>query len=341
MILYGLVPTSSIAATHAFGTGVIGIATNKYAYPLVGHVNFDAGQTVIDQRKATGLPYRRTGAGYEYQQGVKSPTTTWEFDANAYNLALPLWLLFQKGTTEASAGASSVKTYESYTCTTGVEMETFAALLKRMECGTVGSSQRILGAIVRSITFTAESNNPLKASVEFVGADISVTYSAENAVFTFDTNDPLIWGSSDANVYVSPAGNSPGTAINVDTWSVTISNNSVAKQYEKDTVQKFIMQDFSVEGTIKIPWGAAAGGGGTLVDDLITGDDMYIAIYWGSKTGASSGDFALMLNARITAVEMSYDDEVAQDITFSGAYDGTNPPAQIVLHDGAVDRSIP
>ncbi len=341
-ILYGLVPATTITSTHVFGTGVIGIATNKYAYPMVGHPNFDPGQTVIDQRKAIGIATRRTGAGFEYQQGVKSPVTTWEFDGNAYNLTLPLWLLFQKGTTQATTGDSFVKTYLAPTCTTGVEMEQFGVLLKRMECGTVSSSQRILGAVVRSITFTAESNTPLRVSVEFVGADIDVTYSAENAVLTFDTNDPLIWGASSTEVKISPAGDvGAATEINVDSWSVTISNNIVAKQYGQNTVQKFIVQDFTVEGTIKVPWGASAGGGGTLVDDLITGDDMYMSLSWGSITGASSGDFAIILNARITGVEMSTDDEVAQDVTFSGAFDGTNAAISIVLHDGAKDHSIP
>ncbi len=340
-IIYGLVPATTITSTHAFGTGVISINDDVYAYPLVGHPNFDPGQTVIDQRKAVGIATRRTGPGFEYQQGVKSPVTTWEFDANAYNLVLPLWLLFQKGTTEAASGASFVKTYIAPTCTTGVEMEQFGVLLKRMECGSVTSAQRILGAVVRSITFTAESNTPLKVSVEFVGADIGVAYNAQNAVLTFDTNDPLIWGASSTEVKIDPAGGGAGTEINVDSWSVTISNNVIGKQYGQSTVQKFIVQDFTVEGTIKVPWGAAAGGKNVLVEDLISGDDMYMSLSWGSITGASSGDFAIILNVRITNVEMSHDDEVAQDITFSGADDASLSAVQIILHDGAQDRSIP
>ena len=65
--------------------------------PLINHPNFEAGTQIINQRKATGTSYRDTSTGMEYQQGVATPTTSWEFDINSKNMSRILWSLFQKG----------------------------------------------------------------------------------------------------------------------------------------------------------------------------------------------------------------------------------------------------
>jgi hypothetical protein len=333
-ILYGAGPAASITATFAFGTGAIGVASNDYCWPLTNQPHYDPGQTIIDARKAIGLAVRRTGSGYEFQQGVKQPTTSWEFDANAYNLAFPLWMLFQKGTTEGTGTDEFTKTYNSPTCTEGVEVERFANVLKRMQCGSSSTAQRIKGAIVRSITLTAESNTPLKAVIEWVGADLETDYNAGSTTLQFDTNDPLIWGASTAGATVA------GTATNIDSWSITVSNNAVQKNYESNTVQKHILMDFTVEGTVKIPWGAATVGGKEQIDNFMNGTDVALNFYWGaSATPASSGEISIKTNARYTGVDMSYDDEVALDLPFIGAYDGTNAAIEVVLLDG-LDRGI-
>ena len=335
---YGaILQASSISATRGFGAGSgIGISSDKYAIPLVEHADINAGINIIDQRKAIGIAQRSVATGHcEFLQGTKAPTTTWEFDANAYNLAPFLWLLFQKGATEGTT-ALFTKIFDPPTATEGAECEVWANLLRIMEEGSTAHSTRGTGFIVRSITLSSEGFSPLRASVEMIGSDVSYVYNATGATMTFDSNCGLVFGG--ASGVTTTLG---GTAVNLEGFSITITNNAIARNYGQQTVQKFITGDYTVEGNFKVFWGDSNFGQETELTKWISGTDQQLNIYWGSAGGATTaGDLSIKSNIRYSSAAVETDEEIGNAMSFVGVYDGTNDAIEITLADG-YDRSIP
>lgn len=323
--------TTSIGTTQTFVAGSMGVATSKFAIPLINHPDLNPGQEIIDQRKAIGISQRSVDTGHcEFLQGTVMPTSTWEFDGNAYNLAPILWLLFQGGTSESG----TVKTYDPPTATEGPACEVWANLGRRMEAGTASKSTKVYGAICRSITLSAEGYSPLKVSAEFIGAGIGHTYNAQPWVTTFDSNCGVVWGgTSGATCELA------GTTVQLEGFTMTITNNAIPRHYGSNTVQKFITGDITVEGSITVFWGDSNHGQESEITDFINGTDNLLEIYWGSKTGASAGDIDIKVNARYTGANVVAEDEIGIELPFIGVKDASNDAIEVVLADG-ISRGV-
>jgi len=327
--------TGTIGVTQTFIAGSMGITTSEFAIPLINHPDLNPGQEIIDQRKAIGRSQRSVGTGHcEFLQGTKMPNTTWEFDGNAYNLAPFLWALFQGGSSEGTGTAKFTKTFDPPTATEGPACEVWMNLGRLMEAGTSAHSTKIYGAICRSITLSAEGYSPLKVSAEMVGAGIGNVYDGEPWVHTMDSNCGLVWGGT------SGATCELGTsAVELEGFTMTITNNAIPRHYGSNTVQKFITGDITVEGSITVFWGDTNHGQEAEITDFIAGTDNLLEIYWGSKSGTSAGDLDLKVNARYTGATVVAEDEIGIELPFIGVYDGTNDAVDIVLADG-IDRGI-
>lgn len=331
---YGIVRTASISATNTFAVSTdIGVATNVFGMPITNKPFIDPGQNIIDTRKAVGVATRRVGSvanDFEFQQGVRDPKISFEFDANAYNLGLPLWMLFQKGTEEVAT--STVKTYNAPTYSEGAECETFANILANTDTG--AESQRMIGAIVESIALSGDINTPLKATVSFIGRDIDPDFDASSANITFYDKAPLMWtGTSGPTITLG------GTSIEAASFNVTINNNASPRHYNNQLATRYILGDFTAEGSITFPWGTATLGAHQAIQDFIDGANKQLVIYWGSATGASTGDFAIKLNVRYNGITLNPAEEIMVEIPFIAAYDGTNEAMEIILNDG-ITRGI-
>jgi len=333
--------TTSIGSTIDFATASgAGVGTSEYALPLINHPHIDAGLDIIDQRKAIGISQRSVATGHqEFLQGTKNPNSTWEFDGNAYNLAPFLWTLFQKGTTEGTGTAKFTKTYDPPTATEGPECEVWMLLLRKMEEATNAHSTRGTGFIVKSITLSADGFSPLRVSVELVGKDVSYVYDAQNAVFTYNTKSFLVWGgSSGATCEID------GAAVQLEGFTLTITNNAIARHYGGQDVDKFITSDYTLEGSISVFWGDsnASQDQETQLVDFVAGTDKRLHIYWGTTGGATTaGDLDILANIRYTGATLAdVDTEIVTECPFVGVYDGTYDAIQIVLSDG-IDRAIP
>ncbi len=331
---YGVIlQTSSIGATRAFGSGSgIGIgANNKFALPLINHPDINAGLNIVDQRKALGISQRSVATGHcEYLQGTKNPTTTLEFDGNAYNLAPFLWLLFQKGTTEGTGTSKFTKIFDPPTATEGAECEVWANVLRKMEEGSSAHSTRGTGFIVKSITLSSDGFSPLRASVEMIGSDVSYIYNATSALLNFNANCGVVWGG--ASGVTTILGASP---VQLEGFSITITNNAIPRNYGQQTVQKFITGDYTVDGSITVFWGDTHFGQETEITKWINGTDQLLNIYWGSVGGnTTAGDISIKTNIRYTGATVNSNDEIAIELPFIGVYDGTNDAIEITLVDG-------
>lgn len=328
---------ATVGASYDFETGKIGVDSNKYGIQLNNHPTFDPGQNIIDQEKAIGTSYRRAGAGYEFQQGTRLPTTTFEFDVTEKNIVPFLWTLFQKGLDE---GAASVylKTFGCY-LEAEDSCEAYMTLLRKMSDEDT-NSHVIGGAICRSMTLSATSGEPLRASCEMIGYNMvtDFDFNAQSSIIEYDNSAPLLWQNATVEL--------DDSAINIDGFSITITNNAVPKFYDSQHPVKYVLGRITVDGTITIPWGDTNKGSNTEFDHFVAGTDAYLEIYWGNETPSADNDFKIFTNMRYTGATNTGDDEIGTELPFVGAYDGTYPdstyPGSIIIYSGeSVNRSVP
>lgn len=316
----------STAGTFASGADYGLGAAGTFAIPLTNHPHLEPGPQIIDQRKATGVAYRRTGAGYEFQQGHLMPVFTYEFDANADTLAGFFTLLFQSGVTEG-ASTPFTKTCVPYTsngCTW------WGAAMRKMSAA-AADSHAIHGCIVRSLTLSAETGGALKASVELIGHTHTTAfdYDATPATSTFGAVNPLLWkdAGSVAGMYVA------STEVHLPGFELTFTNNATPVYYDQTEPVKYVLGDLDVTGTITIPWSQATEGANTPLDNFISGADTALHIWWGTYAGTADDDVSFKVNMRYTGAEVGGEPETGTTLPFLHAYDGTNN-VEVKISDG-------
>ncbi len=321
---------NSATVNDLFTAGDIGVESNIYAIPLIGHPAINHGQNILDVRKSTGLAYRHAGTGMEFQQTTRQPSTTWNFEVTAWNIAPFLWTLFQAGTSQAGA-TTYVKTFIPY-AEADQDFEAWLTLIRKMSDGTA-NSHVAGGMIARSINFTAESGGALNANIEMIGYN-SVTdfdLDAQASLLNFSTRASLLWQNATITL--------DGTPINIDGINFTITNNATSKFYDNVHPTKHLLGDFGVEGTVVIPWAQATEGANSQITKFIAGTDSALVVYWGNSPASANGDIAFSLNIRYTGAEPTTDDEIQISCPFLGVHDGTNTPCSISVCD-SVDRGI-
>ena len=124
-------------------------------------------------------------------------------------------------------------------------------------------------------------------------------------------HSPLLW----QNATVTLGGNT----INLDGFSITITNNAVSKFRDNTYPLAHNLGEFTVEGTITIPYGTTTEGGNTAIDDFVAGNTDRLVIRWGSNEIASSdGDFSIISHIRRTNATLTGDNEIGTEIPFVG-----------------------
>lgn len=309
--------------------GSMGVDVNLYGMQLTNHPDLMIDLNVINQRKAMGTSYRNTTTGGEYQQGNYTPTSTWEFDATKKNLAVFLWLLFQEGMTE---GADPfLKTYVPYA--EGTEEVTVAAALIRKLSGSEALSHVFGGCIVKSLTITGDEGQPIKCSAELIGYNgvTDFDFDADVNIIEYDNTAPLMF--SDLTVKLAT------TAVNIPKFNFTITNNATQKFYDTQHPVKYVLNDFTVEGSITIPWAATTVGGNAQLNNFIAGTDALLQLYWGNESPSADGDVKFEINCRYTGAPLGGDDEIVSELSFDGAYDGTYQAIRVYVCDD-IERKV-
>ena len=315
--------TTLISTAKTFLAADVGLgAAGKLMLPLTNHPHFSPGQQTIDVRKAIGIPTRRIGTGYEFQQAHREPSVTYEFHANAYTLAGILWTLFQNGASQSADPFE--KTFGVYT---SPACEVWASLIRHMSAGTA-DSHVIHGAIARSITLRGEVGGPLTASVEFIGHTWidAFDFDAQSSVLSPDTHAPLLWrnAGSTLGIYVGT------TPIEIRAFELTITNSAVQKFYTAQTPDKHVLGDLLATGRIYVPWSAATVGANAQLDNFVNGTDTILHVWWGTTYAAygtdvvDEADMSIWVNMHYTGEPIVGGDvETELDLPFEHAYDGT------------------
>ncbi len=290
------------------GTTNISTAANaSFGIPLLNFPNFEPGTQTINQRKAVGTSYRRSGGCLEFQQGASIPATSFEFDVSAANIGYFLWSLFQ---TSAFEGADPYPKY--FVPYESATTEMWLTLVRKLAANGTASSHRIVGAIVKSITLSANEGENLKATVEFQGYSFESNRDTTSDTFDFSSASCLQWQNAVVTL--------DGHTVNIPGFSLTISNNALTKFYDNATAVRHDVGEFTATGTLTIPWAAADEGANVQLDAFAAGTASRLVIYWGNGELADANtELSIIAHIRRTGATVQGDDEIVTEIPFECA----------------------
>jgi len=292
-------------------TSISTAASASFGIPLLNHPSFSPGTQTINQRKAVGTSYRRTGSCLEYTQGASIPTTSFEMDVSAKNISLFLWSLFQTSSFQG-AGATYPKYFVPYEDST---TEMWLTLVRKLAEDTDANSHAIAGAIVKSITLSAEEGQHLKATVEFQGYSFSSAYDTAGDTFTFHAASCLLWQNAVVTL--------DGHTVNIPGFEMTISNNALTKFYDNATAVRHDVGEFTVTGSIKMPYAAADEGSNVQLDKFAAGTASRLVISWvnSGELADADGELTIIAHIRRTDVVVEGEDEIISSVSFECASD--------------------
>jgi len=326
---YYMVLTTGITTSPDFTAGDK-IGTYGKSVPKVllnSEATFEQNREIISSKKMTGNSYltKTSLDNIDRLLGKQAPSTTFEMDFDAAAAFIPFVTLTQDATgVFVSAGTSKI--FNPYT-SAGVSY--FAALKKVLESN---KSQLIKGAIANSITINGNEGEVLTMSVDWVGADMDGNATSA-ATDTINKASNTAIKFSDITVEIDD------TSVDISSFSVTFANNIVSRYYLSDTVSNYLLGEFTIEGSMKFPWGETNVGDKTFFDYLNNQTDFKIEIY-NSATPNSVGEFVLGMNVELDSVSTSGDEEIVNEINFKGVYDGSTPIFLLQTYDG-IDRTNP
>lgn len=283
---------------------------------LNNHPHLDPAPNIIDTEKVTGSAARVDGAGREFNQGTKEPTFSLDFDAIAKVLYAPLHLFAQKGNLEST----NVKWFFPYSYeSVPAAPEVFGNLVRSLAPAGTAESHRAIGMICNSISFNSEVGAALSITAEMMAQDVELNYnvSAANDNFRFTNDANLLW--QNAVVQISDGSVLAPVDIDVDGFSLTLTNSPIRKMYNNQLTQKYLMGKIVGEGSIKIPWspGQSAWDDNTLLANFVSGTPTRFSIYWGSRLVTGANELSLNFIARYTGAPIGQDeDEIVTDLSF-------------------------
>ena len=332
----GITSDIDIGGASLIASGALqGVDVDKFGLEVTNSPSIDPGQNIIDTPKSLGIPYRRTGAGYEFQQGTKAPSVTVEFDVTAPLMSLMLWLLLQNGGSQTGS-APIVYTFVSYT-TPIVEVW---CNFWRIMSASVANSHQILGGIVQSLTLSGSEGDTFKGSAEIIGADFSniENLGGNTTNIAYDQQAPILYQDLTFDLN--------STAVHVSEFSVTISNNAIPHYYVgSQTPRRFLLDRLEISGSFKLAWDSDVDGGvdedeNQALDDFIAGTPAKLEIYKSDSPADTDGEVSLALGVRYSEAPVNTEEETATDISFIGAYDGTTAPITATVACTTPDRGI-
>lgn len=328
--------TTSIDTAVTFDASVKSIVTGKPLLKVTNDPTITPGFETVEQNKATGLPVPLLSAGGgEIQIGVGRPTVPIEMDANANNLAMLLWLLFQKGASEGGV-TPFVKTYAKYA---NAEAEVWASVAEVLSTSVAAENRILNGGIVSSLTVASDSGSQsVKVTADIMGGGttgFAATYDASAAVLTDPAIAVLLFKNMTCEI--------DDLAVNLDSFTFTITNNLATKPYNTQFTKKHILNRLDITGEIVLPKdsGQASLDDNAMLTKFINLTDFKLELFWGNSPATTDGDVAFQFNCVATDnEEIDSDGEIANRIPFRNVRDDSGNDVSISLAD-AIDRAIP
>lgn len=303
-----------------FKTGNNGMLVDENAniLPGVEHLKIE---------KSTGIAQPRTGTGFEYATPKKTPTfSIGAMSMNKYHMALFCWLLFQKGVIEAAV--TFEKTCIPPSAEGGADPEVWCALSRVIGDGTAAIGHSIVGGIIHTLGISMSQGERVNVSLDGYGRTFQSTYNhTATIVGSTGLADIMFWDFS----WTLAA--TPLTGL--ESIDISINNNIGVKHYQSQVPSSYVLGRFDTTGTFRLAMSNATVGENTQLDNFIAGTDVVLV------GTASTPGITISINARYNGdPNLDPAEEMMYDLSFEGAYDGTNQSIEIEVADGQ-ERGVP
>lgn len=314
--------TTAIATVQAMTDGIdTASGFEKSGILLNNHPDIVPGQAIIDKKKATGSASRVSGPGREFQQGIKEPSFSIEFDVSSKVLYGPLRLFTQRGalSEDSTAGSDTTDWFVPYSYEGQPALaEVWANFVRQLAPDGQADSHRALGAIVNSITLSSEVGQAFVCSADFMVYDAENNYavSAANDNFEFTNDATLLWQNATTSV---SDGFLAHEAVDLDGFSLTLSAEVSRKFYSNQLTSKYLFKEITGEGSIKIPWANSTTNflDNVFLRNFIAGTPTRFSIYWTGQYPSANNHVSINFIARYTGAPVGQDeDEIVTDLSF-------------------------
>jgi hypothetical protein len=248
-----------------------------------------------------------------------------EMKCNAYLASLFFSLFSQNGYTELTPVSNIV--VGKAVPYTNIDITRYAAFLGVVQKlgGTKDQCELTRGALPSTIKLSAEEGGILMLNAEIMGAKWSKDFSLPGAYATtgVPTKVPFLkWQNATVlidNSYNTPAdptsglktlSDGTGTRFFMQGFELNLANGLQAKFYNNETIQTFVLQKYTAEGSFVVPWVVPTIGGATAIaqkyywdqiQDFRDGIVKHVRIQWGTWSGsdATATDNAFLIDMYI------------------------------------------
>lgn len=277
--------------------------------------------------KSTGIAQPRTGTGFEYSTPKKTPTfSVGSMAMNKYHMALFCWLLFQKGATEAAV--TFEKACIPPSAEGGADPEVWCGISRIIGDGTAAIGHSLVGGIIHTLGVSMSQGERVNLSIDGYGRTFKKNYNhTASAVGSTGLADLMFWDF---------AWTLAGTSLTgLESIDVSINNNCGIKHYQSQVPSSYVLGRFDTTGTFRLAMSNATVGENAQLDNFIEGTDVLLV-----GTAATPG-ITISINARYNGdPNLDPAEEMMYDLSFEGAYDGTNQSIEIEVDDG-IERGVP
>lgn len=329
---YFMTLSSGITDNGGFTTASALGPSGESGYPAVYLTNrpeFNPNQEILSSDKATSFPFPVQGdEDVERTLGTQSPEATYEFDMDVRSLFIPMVTLLQPSSGNVDGTSADVKTISAYT--SGVNqsnVDYYAYLFRRLDDS---NNQEIRGCIANSVNISGSEGEILTTSVDFTGSQYATTGDTPGNGGTWEKSNSFKMISFD-DIYVKMgSGISSTQLVDVTDLDLTIGNNVVAKYYNNQTIQRYILGNLEISLSLSMPWSSDAVTASNLADWLgVDGDDTPIHVQIGTSSGmtepAARGEFLIDMYGAIDDTTSADGDEITNSVDITGLMYSGNP----------------
>ena len=327
------------ATAITFGPSKIGVAGDgtargKFKLLLTNKPDLVTSSAVKESEKATGFA---DNTEEDFVALVAEPSKfAPEMEANAYTVSLFMQLLAQTGATQSGITVLT-STFVPYT---KIDMTYFAAFMGKVQQlgGVVTECSLMRGCVPSSVKLSAAEGETLKLTAEVMGASWSKDFNGtgipasadaiskkaflkwQNAIILMD--DAYNTADNPDSGLKTLTDSTTTTRFALQGFELTLTNGLIAKFYNSETIQAYVLGKYKGAGTFVIPWVVPGPGLETRyywshIQNFRSGITKHLKIYWGNADATSDNSLVIDMYIKYNTGTLEGDDVLGSNMAFS------------------------
>jgi hypothetical protein len=347
--------TQHFVATSSVCTGFVNASGDTFfALALNNRPSWEPGQEYVESDKAIGEVAPTAGTGYNFLRGIVGPTGSIEVQASTRTITPFLWGLVHKGASEDKTTADDIKHTFELPSNAEPDVEAYISALRRLSI-TTADSQVLSDSVVTRVGFTSAEGEALVMSVDLMGRYLDNDFEADAVAgeagsggdqdhnapnLNFIEENPLLHQNMDCIIQNAAAEH---RVVECEGFDFTVTAEVVSKRYNNKFPIRYVIAGYTIEGSIRIPWGATDAGGNlflekltdtanpnnvdvslTEIDLLWKGTRLVLGTQYNDTTINTQarllglGDLRIAIGALVTGVTVEGEDESMLNVAFQG-----------------------